>query len=101
MDQSTDPFNNAVPRFSKSKAATLKKRKAFTHSQLAQLLQEAVARGDIQLAQLIWLAMWTGCRIEELCSLKLTNVFDDHFKVDDAKTEAGEREVPIHSRLSP
>jgi integrase len=44
--------------------------------------------------------MWTGCRIEELCALKVENVKDDYFAVTDAKTEAGWRDVPIHKKLS-
>lgn len=48
------------------------------------------------LADLILLGMYTGCRINELCSLKLTEVKQDRIIVDDAKTDAGEREIPIH-----
>ncbi len=44
--------------------------------------------------------MWTGCRIEELCALKVEQVKDDHFSVGDAKTKAGWRDVPIHRELA-
>ncbi len=44
--------------------------------------------------------MWTGCRIEELCALKVEQVKDDHFSVSEAKTKAGRRDVPIHRELA-
>ena len=46
------------------------------------------------------LAAYTGCRIEELCSLKLENVSDDRFEIVDAKSEAGWRTIPIHHQVS-
>jgi len=54
---------------------------------------------DEQLADLIKVGAYSGARIEELCSLKLADVTDTMFRVRDAKTGAGEREVPIHSEL--
>lgn len=54
---------------------------------------------DPQLRDLITLAMWTGCRIEELCSLEVAHVGPESFRVADAKTAAGVRVVPIHPKL--
>lgn len=85
----------------KTKSAAAKKRQAFDASDMPRLLIGALDRDDIELAQLIWLGMWTGCRIEELCSLKVADVHTEHFTVVDAKTSAGERIVPIHPRLAP
>ena len=45
------------------------------------------------------MAAHTGARIEELCSLKLEQVMDDRFKIEDAKTEAGWRIIPIHDDI--
>jgi hypothetical protein len=47
------------------------------------------------------LATWTVARIEEPCSLKTAQVNGtvDHFDIQDAKTPAGWRQVPIHSKL--
>ena len=58
---------------------------------------------DNELVDLITLAMWSGARIEELCSLEIPNVDlkAKAFSVVDAKTEAGIREVPIHVELLP
>ena len=67
---------------------------------MVKLLDVAIEGGDDQLADLIRLGMWTGCRIEELCALKVEQVKGDHFSVGDAKTKAGWRDVPIHRELA-
>lgn len=95
------PFEKIdVPKVGKKEAVKLKRR-AFTATEVVGLLRAAEDKGDHQLADLIRLGMWTGARIEELCSLKVNNVQETHFEVEDAKTEAGWRKVPIHSRLKP
>ena len=40
--------------------------------------------------------MYTGCRINELCSLELADVTDDRISLPGSKTDAGERDIPIH-----
>jgi integrase len=58
------------------------------------------AEGDAQLADVIRMAMYTGARREELCSLKVEHVKEDRFEIVDAKTKAGVRTVPTHRHLS-
>ncbi len=41
--------------------------------------------------------MWTGLRIEELCSLKVEQVKADHFVIEDAKPKAGWRGRAVES----
>lgn len=55
---------------------------------------------DTDLANLILLAAYSGARIEELCSLKASNVIANSFHIADSKTAAGVRIVPIHSKLT-
>lgn len=73
----------------------------FKPAEVVKLLADAVKSGDGELADLIRLGMWTGARIEELCALKIEKVKRDHFSVEDAKTAAGWRDVPIHPKLAP
>jgi len=51
-----------------------------------------------KLADLILIAMYTGARIEEICSLlcKDIDLKEESITIIDAKTEAGERTIPIH-----
>jgi integrase len=102
VDNETEPFRNAVERtHKKSKSEIAAARKHFKSEQAVVLVQAAAEGSYVQLTQLIWLGMWTGCRIEELCALKKSDVADDRFTIGDAKSPAGYREVPIHSRLKP
>lgn len=82
---------------------TLKTSKAswvpFTALEVVALWKEAMAKGDQQLADLIYIAAYTGARIEELCSLKISDVTEGALRITESKTEAGKREVPIHSAL--
>lgn len=73
----------------------------FAPADVPKLWQAAKERKDAQLADLIFLGAYTGARIEELCSLKLSDVGTKSFRIGDAKTPAGVREVPIHSELKP
>jgi integrase len=67
-------------------------------------MKAASDKGDEQLIDIIQMAAFTGARIEELCSLKAADVITvDRVKclnITDAKTEAGNREVPIHPSIS-
>jgi integrase len=47
------------------------------------------------------MAMYTGARREELCSLRCEHVHGNYFKIEEAKTAAGVRQVPIHDALAP
>jgi integrase len=73
----------------------------FEPSAVVKLWNEAKAREEDSLADLIYLGAYTGARIEELCSIKIENVTDKSFNILDSKTSAGIREVPIHSKLEP
>ena len=73
-------------------------RLTYTPEEAATLLE--AAKGNTQLVDAIRMAMYTGARREELCSLKVEHVKEDRFDIVDAKTEAGIRTVPIHPELS-
>ena len=46
------------------------------------------------------LGAYTGCRLEELCGLKIDNVDTDRMEILDAKSEAGWRTIPIHQHIT-
>jgi integrase len=73
-------------------------RRAFTAIEIVKLRG---ACRDPLLHDLITLAMWTGARIEELCSLRVEHVGPESFRIMASKTQAGVREVPIHAKLAP
>jgi integrase len=61
----------------------------------------AIKNDDQQLADLILIGAYTGARIEELSSLKCSeiNLDENSILIIDAKTEAGNRLVPIHPKI--
>ena len=71
-------------------------------------LRLATVKEDPELADLIMLAMYTGCRIEELASLKVKDVYSDasipYIAIKDAKTAAAcekSRSIQISRRTRP
>lgn len=80
---------------------------AYSQAEVERLHAAALAKGDTDLADLIAFGAFTGCRIEELGRIRReTTIFDEAgtpiaFKVDDSKSPAGIREVPVHSALLP
>jgi integrase len=95
-----DPFVGVVPSVGKKKTKkeVRDRRKSFGVSDFQKITSFA-NRDSQDLLDLIYLGAYTGCRIEELCSLKLHDVLADRLKIEDAKTEAGWREVPIHPHI--
>lgn len=95
-----EPFSKLDVARQNNRAAPRSARKPFEPVDVVKLLDAAIERGDDQLANLIRLGMWTGCRIEELCALRSEQVRGDYFSIEDAKTEAGQRDVPLHPELT-
>jgi integrase len=100
VDEDHDPFDGLQKRKA-SKNAKRDERRAFTATDVVALHKAALEIQDQPLADLIELAVWTGARREELCALKVGNVHatSGYIEIEDAKTDAGWRQVPIHSAL--
>lgn len=98
-----DPFDIQRQLQGKFKRANRKKvaRQEFSPDEVVRMWSLAKSSDDDQLANLIVLGAYTGARIEELCSLKIDDITPNCFKIREAKTEAGNREVPIHSAIVP
>lgn len=79
-------------------------RLAFELDELPVLHEAAHKKGQYSLADLILLGVYTGARIEELCQLRIDHVIMvegvQSFNIDDSKTAAGIRVVPVHPALA-
>lgn len=78
----------------------------FTKKEVESLFLKAQGKGDNDLAHLIAFGAYTGARLEEIGRISTeTTIFENGepigFKITEAKTGAGVREVPIHSDLLP
>ena len=93
-----EPFKGVVPARRGPKKANTSKRRGFTPDDYKRLLSGCEGQ-DTTLRDLIMLGAHTGARIEELCGLTIDRVEDDRFVIEEAKTEAGHRIIPIHSAI--
>jgi integrase len=75
---------------------------AWTEDDLNVLLNPPPRRRD--LLEVMLVALHTGMRLDEIASLTWSQIREEdgirYFQVEDAKTPAGNRQVPIHSALS-
>lgn len=97
-----EPFSRLdIGRTTTKASSNGKSRTAFEPADVVRLLDAAQAKGDDALADLIDLARYTGCRREELASLRVdqVNLGEGFITVIDAKTKSGNRSIPIHSKL--
>jgi integrase len=101
VGEGEEPFSKLEVARQAKRTAPKSARQPFEPADVPKLVQAAAGRDDRQLADLIRLAMWSGCRIEELCALKLEDVAGDRLTVREAKSSAGVRVVPIHAELQP
>ncbi len=98
--ESEEPFNRiAVAKQTAHNGPP--KREHFEPSDVVNLLKAANDRRDAQLADMIRLAMYSGARLNEITALKVTDVKDGYFEITASKSDAGVRQVPIHSKLRP
>lgn len=107
QDSGTLPVDAADPFIGSFRLATKRAKRntvdrvAFTAKELAKVYRQALAGGDVVLARLITLGAYIGARIEELCSLTVEHCARGVFTINDSKTDAGVRQVPIHPVLVP
>lgn len=78
---------------------------AFTKEEVETLHRAALTKKDQNLANLIAIAAYTGCRLEEIghihqrdCKIEEGEIIS--FNIPDAKSQAGIRDVPVHSDIS-
>ncbi|RVT93429.1 tyrosine-type recombinase/integrase [Sphingomonas crocodyli] len=74
---------------------------AWETDELNHLFAQPPKRADLR--ELIVVGMFTGMRLDEIASLKWDQIRTDegvtYFQVEDAKTPAGNRQVPLHPSL--
>ncbi|MBV2122057.1 MAG: tyrosine-type recombinase/integrase, partial [Candidatus Thiodiazotropha sp. (ex Ctena orbiculata)] len=111
-----NPFGNIKLETIKGRRAEAKPegtdRKAWTDEQLQTILAEfsRIATEEKQQKSrenarkchsLTLIAIYTGMRRDEICSLQVEDCADDVFTIREGKTSSAVREVPIHKALKP
>lgn len=96
-----NPFSGVPLPAENRKAAALKVRLPFSVEDIKKLHKAIEAGRSDMMRATFQLAIYTGCRIEELTSLESSNVTDDTIEIVRAKTAAGNRIIPIHDAIKP
>jgi integrase len=82
----------------KAKARTAERpKRPFTDAEVAKLLS---GPADPELADVMRMAALTGARVEELYQLRVHDCREGVFRINRSKTQAGIRQLPIHSGLA-
>ena len=77
-------------------------RQAFTRNEINFLHNELQKKSnqEPELFHLFQIGIYTGARIEEICLIRTKDVSENTIRIIESKTEAGIREIPIHSQIS-
>ena len=111
-ESETNPFRGHKLPPENRKEAMMKKRLPFSQEDIQRIHETLMDKADSgntankDLLDMFLIAIYTGARLEEIGRIKIKNIFADtdnkqSFKIEDAKTEAGNRSVPIHPQLLP
>lgn len=100
-ENSVNPFVEVAFPPENHKDAAEAVRLPFTADHIATLDSAILAKNNAMLQAIFKLAIYTGCRIEELAQLETENVTEDEIKIVRAKTKAGNRTIPVHDQLRP
>ena len=94
-----NPFEKVTLPPENRKAAAEEVRLPFSVEDI-RTLHKAIMVGRSEMMRATFdLAIYTGCRIEELTSLEAANVTADTIQIVRAKTAAGNRVIPIHDAI--
>ena len=101
-----NPFRNQKLPTENRKEAAKEMRLAFSLEDIRKLYEvlsvrvDQAAEADEDLLDVFLIAVYTGARREEIGGLRLKNFSKaGTIRIENAKTEAGNREVPIHPQL--
>lgn len=90
-------------QFVNNDTAKIKKmqKSVFTYDQIQKLEKLDVNEKEKIIKDIILIALYTGCRINEILYLKNENIFfEKGYFITGSKTEAGiNREIPIHKKI--
>ena len=101
VDPDKNPFVN-ITLAGKTSRKGIKHWEPFTVEEINKLHIEIKKKSNIfpELYHLFEIAKYTGARIEEICQIKTTDISDKSIRITNSKTQAGIREVPIHSQIT-
>jgi len=100
-DNKANPFVDVTLPPENRKDAAEAVRLPFTIEHIRTLDNSIMAGSNGALQAIFRLALYTGCRIEELAQLETSHVTAEEINIVRAKTPAGNRTIPVHDKLKP
>jgi integrase len=104
-EEKVNPMEGVIPKEEKTKINLSNKGWIPFDPKDVSQIYNAIPKDDHQLSTVTAIAMFTGMRIEEICSLTVAQIIDVDgircFDIVDSKTRAGIRVVPIHPLIAP
>jgi integrase len=105
-DTRDNPFlGHELPNDKKTGKRKEEKRLAFKYEEVKKLYEFAISKQKHQVAYAIKIAGLTGCRIEEVCRLTKSQIVAENgvlsLYIEEGKTDASIRKIPLHSSLKP
>ena len=100
-EEQPNPFADVTLPKENRKAAAVDTRLPFSVDDIRKLHTEIMSGDHDMMKAAFQIALYTGCRIEEIASLETANVTDDTIQIVRAKTASGNRSLPIHDVIKP
>jgi integrase len=94
-----NPWLRMASSLPKDKRGSEAPRRPWTDEELVKLLKGTPTNDPMW--TLAALGMYTGARIEELCSLKVADVTGDALRIREGKSAAAVRTLPMHPVIAP
>jgi integrase len=97
----SNPFFQMARSLPQSKRGEARSRRRWEEPELVQLLGE----GGLDTQDTLWpmavVALYSGMRLEEIASVKTSDVSADRIRINSGKSESAIRDVPLHPIIKP
>lgn len=100
-DDAPNPFEGVKLPKENRKQIAVDTRQPFSVEDVRKLHEGVMATDSEMLKAAFMIAIFTGCRIEEIASLETANVTEQTIQIVRAKSPAGNRTLPVHDAIKP
>ena len=96
-----NPFTSAITSLQSKVKGSPKSVRGWNRGELKTLMNELITKGDVSLAGLFLIALYSGMRGNEIAELKIQDVTEEYLRVIEGKNDNSIRKVAIHRKISP
>ena len=97
-----NPFTGQAAKLNKTKrGVAVDKRREATPDELRTILRGILTAKNPKVSALIVLGLYSGMRSNELSEALAAQVYTDHLRIIEGKSESAKRDVPLHTIIKP